>query len=367
MRVTGVTGLSLKNLTIRSAGEGNPCGAATGDEIGLDFVNVSNASVTNLCLSENGVSELRLYGNSDGNTFTNLTIDGMIRNYAGEDTCGHRSREGILVDGGPACEAGSGAFADGNAFHGGSIVNVVRGAALKLARTTAITGFSIDATPAPLWGTANAYGVLVALAEDTLIDSCTLASNQATDQVRIEGRAAGSCVTELTNSARTTVSNSTIRRATQAGVHFQRTAGDPGAPILSRLSCNEITQNVFGVLSEAAGIPPGTDNALRLNNVRGNTTNGMRNNDSPPLEAAANFWGATNGPSGAGPGSGDSVSGSVTFSPGSRPRSSTTSTATPSRSARATATTRPARSTRTRRRSATASTTIATAAWTKGA
>ncbi len=315
MRVTGVTGLSLKNLTIRSAGEGNPCGAATGAEIGLDLVNVSNASVTNLCLSENGVSELRLYGNSDGNTFTNLTIDGMIRNYASEDTCGHRSREGILVDGGPACESGSGAFADGNSFQGGSIVNVVRGAALKLARTTAITGFSIDATPAPLWGTANAYGVLVALAEDTLIDSCTLASNQATDQVRIEGRAAGSCITELTNSARTTVSNSTIRRATQAGVHFQRTAGDPGAPVKSLLSCNEITQNVNGVLSDAAGVPPGTDNRLRLNNVQGNTTNGVRNNDAPPLEASSNFWGATNGPSGAGPGSGDAVSGSVTFSP----------------------------------------------------
>ena len=315
MRVTGVTGVALTNLAIRSAGEGNPCGAATGDEIGLDLVNVSNASVTNVCLSESGVTELRLYGNSDGNTFTNLAIDGMIRNFAGEDACGHRSREGILVDGGPVCEGGSGAFADGNAFRGGSIVHAVSGVALKLARSTEISGLSIDAAPAPLWGTGNACGVLVGLAEDTLIDSCTLAGNQATDQVRIEGRAAGSCVTELTDSARTTVSNSTIRRATQAGIHFHRTAGDPGAPILSRLSCNEITQNVYGVLSDAAGIPPDTDNSLSRNNVRGNTTNGVRNNDAPPLEASGNYWGASNGPGGAGPGSGDSVSGSVTYSP----------------------------------------------------
>jgi hypothetical protein len=178
-----------------------------------------------------------------------------------------------------------------------------------------IGGFSIDAAPAPLWGTGNAYGVQVALAEDTLIDSCTLAGNQATDQVRIEGRSAASCITELTDSARTTVSNSTIRRAVQAGVHFYRTAGDPGAPVRSRLSCNEITQNVYGVLSDAAGIPPGTDNALSTNNVRGNTTNGVRNNDAPPLDAAGNYWGAANGPGGAGPGSGDSVSGAVTYSP----------------------------------------------------
>jgi hypothetical protein len=315
LRVTGVSGLSLKNLAIRSAGEGNPCGAATGDEIGLDLVNVSNAAVTNLCLSENGVTELRLYGNSDGNTFTNLTIDGMIRNFAGEDACGHRSREGILVDGGPVCEGGAGAFAEGNAFRGGSIANVVRGAALKLARSTELNGLTIDATPAPLWGTGNAYGVLVGLAEDTLVEACTLASTLATDQVRIEGRDAASCVTELTDSARTTVSNSTVRRATQAGIHFHRAAGDPGSPVLSRLRCNEITQNVFGVLSDVAGIAPVSDNVLTLNNVRGNSTNGVRNNDIPTLDALRNFWGATSGPSGAGPGSGDSVSGSVSFSP----------------------------------------------------
>jgi hypothetical protein len=315
MRVSGVTGLRLENLDIRSAGEGNPCGAATGDEIGLDFVNVSNTSVTNLCLSENGVTELRLYGNSDANTFTSLKIDGMIRNFAGEDACGHRSREGILVDGGPACEGGPGAFAEGNAFRGGSIANVARGASLKLARSTELSGLTIDATPAPLWGAGNAYGVQVALAEDTLIDACTLASVQATDQVRIEGRDAASCVTELTDSARTTVSNSTIRRALQAGVHFHRGAGDPGAPILTRMSCNEITQNIFGVLSDAAGIAPASDNALTLNNIRGNTTNGVRNTDIPTLDAKGNFWGASNGPSGAGPGSGDSVAGSVTFSP----------------------------------------------------
>ena len=315
MRVTGVSGLSLKNLTIRSAGEGNPCGAATGDEIGLDLVNVSNAAVTNLCLSENGVTELRLYGNSDGNTFTNLTIDGMIRNFAGEDACGHRSREGILVDGGPVCEGGPGAFAEGNVFLGGSIVHVVRGAALKLARSTELNGLTIDATPAPLWGTGNAYGVLIGLAEDTLVEACTLASALATDQVRIEGRDAASCVTELTDSARTTVSNSTLRRATQAGIHFHRGSGDPGSPVLSRLRCNEITQNVIGVLADVAGIAPASDNALTLNNVRGNSTNGVRNNDIPTLDALGNFWGATNGPSGAGPGNGDSVSGSVTFSP----------------------------------------------------
>ncbi len=316
VRYTGVNGVSLKNLTIRSAGEGNVCGAATGEEIGLDLRDVTGSSFTDLCLAENGITEIRLYGNSDGNTFTNVSIDGLIRDFAGEDACGHRSREGILVDGGPVCEGGAGAFADGNRLLGGSMVNITRGVSLQLARNTEVSGYTIDAAPSALWdGGTTAYGILVTLSEDTLIDGCTLAGPAATDQVRITGKSATACAIELTDSARTTISNSTIRRGAQAGIHFHRDVADPGRPILNEVTCNEITQNVNGVLADFAGTAPDTANVIHINNIRGNTTNGVRNIDIPQLDARDNYWGAANGPSGAGPGSGDAVSGAVLFSP----------------------------------------------------
>ena len=117
LRATGVTGLVLRDLTLQNAAHGAPCGADSGDEIGLDLQNVQVSTISNLCLRGNGITELRLYGDSDGNVLQNLDIDGTTAPDGGQ-ACDHLSRDGVLVDGGPACEGGPGASADGNQLLG---------------------------------------------------------------------------------------------------------------------------------------------------------------------------------------------------------------------------------------------------------
>jgi hypothetical protein len=54
---------------------------------------------------------------------------------------------------------------------------------------------------------------------------------------------------------------------------------------------------------------------VNYNNITGNFPNGVTNKASAPLDATDNWWGAANGPSGAGSGSGDKVSTNVDFDP----------------------------------------------------
>jgi hypothetical protein len=72
--------------------------------------------------------------------------------------------------------------------------------------------------------------------------------------------------------------------------------GDPGA-IMIGTSVNAATVHV------------------NYNNISGNSPNGVANKATALLDAENNWWGATDGPSGAGPGSGDAVSANVTFDP----------------------------------------------------
>ena len=75
---------------------------------------------------------------------------------------------------------------------------------------------------------------------------------------------------------------------------------------------NTISNNEFGVtLTNAVGI---TGSANR-NAITGNTVNGFFGTDSTPFDATCNWWGSVDGPSGDGTGSGDAVTGSVTFDP----------------------------------------------------
>ncbi|NJN65188.1 MAG: hypothetical protein HC882_10145, partial [Acidobacteria bacterium] len=314
LRISNVSGINVSNLTIRSAGEGTVCGQATGDEIGLDLQNVSNSNFRDLCFRENGVTEIRVFGNSDGNLFERIDIEGVIRAMDGSDECGHRSREGILIDGGPVCEGGGGAIASGNRIVDVTMDFVTRGVSLKLADATEISSSTIAASSAPAWD-AGLYsvGVLVALSDDVRIEGNAIGNAGETEGVRIAGRDASSCVTERLDTLRTIVTGNSITDATGAGIKLHRATSDPGAPRATDISCNEFLRNGVGIRADFAGF--GADaNLVSTNDIRTNAT-GIRNDGLETLDARDNWWNSVTGPGGAGGGSGDSIFGAVTFSP----------------------------------------------------
>ncbi len=313
MTISDVDQIMLTNLTIRSSGEGTACGSASGDEIGLDLHNVDNSNFTNLCLKENGVTELRVYGDSDGNHFQDLVIDGMIRLDDGTDVCGHRSREGLLIDGGPACEGGPGAIADNNSFDNLEVNYNARSVVIRLANGTEIKNSSITASPAAAWdGGTFAAGVMIEMANNTTLADNTIGAGEENEGIRVAGRDAASCVTEGTDSTNTTISGNEVRDTLDSGIRLYKQGGDPGSPINTQLSCNNIHSNDTGVLTNYVGASPA--NEVHDSDIQDNVT-GLHNTGIHTLTATENYWGAADGPSGSGPGSGDAISGAVTYSP----------------------------------------------------
>lgn len=78
-----------------------------------------------------------------------------------------------------------------------------------------------------------------------------------------------------------------------------------------------IEENLISLNETAIRLPGGadaTDVALSFNNIMDND-DGVAHSGAGVLQATHNYWGAADGPSGDGPGSGDSVSGDVEFDP----------------------------------------------------
>jgi parallel beta-helix repeat protein len=107
------------------------------------------------------------------------------------------------------------------------------------------------------------------------------------------------------NNSSPTIRECTIRHSLNFGV----TVVNPSA--YPELYCNTITANSIGIHVEGNANP-----TIHDNDIRGNTTYGVRNlNLSQVVDASDNYWGASDGPSGFGPGSGDAVSANVLYDP----------------------------------------------------
>ncbi len=313
LRITNVAGISVKNLTIHAAGENTPgCNTHSGDEIGLDLQNVDNSTFTDLCLQENGITEIRLYGDSDGNTFQRVNIDGQLCIPGNGCLCTHRSRYGYLIDGGPVCEAGPGAIANNNRILDSSIKNVSQGLSLRLAAGTEITNNTIEPATTPTWdGGLLAIGINIKAADDTVVQNNTIGFSTETEGIRVAGKAAADCFTEDLNADRSIIRDNTVRTSSGPGIYVKRTGGDPGSALSTTVRCNDITQNGTGMQAEDNNAANPT--IVTLNDIRTNGA-GVRNLGVDTLSAVRNWWGSASGPSGTGPGTGDSALGSVDFS-----------------------------------------------------
>ncbi len=102
-----------------------------------------------------------------------------------------------------------------------------------------------------------------------------------------------------------TIESCAIRHSITNGI---KVTGSPATP---NLFCNTITANDVGI-----HIYNNANPQIHDNDIRGNTTYGIQNdNFSVEVIAENNYWGTADGPSGAGPGSGDAVSTNVDYDP----------------------------------------------------
>ena len=103
-----------------------------------------------------------------------------------------------------------------------------------------------------------------------------------------------------------TITNSQITRSSQNGIRISNSA----AP---SVSLNTISNNAVYAISVDAGGNPQIHN----NNIQNNMTHlGVSNSDpGVVVHAESNYWGDPSGPSGVGPGHGDSVTTNVNFTP----------------------------------------------------
>ena len=100
-----------------------------------------------------------------------------------------------------------------------------------------------------------------------------------------------------------TIESCAIRHSITHGINIGGTLATPN------LFCNTITANDLGI-----HIYNNANPQIHDNDIRGNTTYGVQNeNSSVVVVAENNYWGAANGPSGEGPGSGDAVSTNVDY------------------------------------------------------
>ncbi len=314
LRIRNVSGMSINNLSIDGAGQGTTCGQGTGDEINLDLQNVDDSHFTNLCTWQHGVTGVRVYGDSDNNLLQRIRVSGMIRDHEGDDLCGARGREGFLIDGGPACEGGPGAFADGNRIVDVQTFHNSRAITVKLARGTEISSSLVHGVPSGQWdGGVFATAIWVKMSDDTsILDNYDVGNRGMTDAIRIQGRAAADCATENPDSDRTTLRGNTIDMVENGGycLRVYRGAGDPGTVTAVDASCNTIRGGYQGVRLETAD--PAT--SFAMNDLVADTQGLV--NLAPDLALAENnWWGDPSGPSGAGPGTGTSVTGNVDFTP----------------------------------------------------
>ncbi len=312
--VSNVSGVSVHDLTLQNAQHGVACNGDTGNEIGLDLQNVSASTFANLCLRGNGITEVRLYGNSDDNVLSALDVDGATLPFNGQP-CAHVSQTGVLVDGGTACEGGPGASADRNRIEHATIRNVARAASVRFATGTTITQSALQAVKSAMWD-AGAYssGVMIEAADGTVVRGNTIGNADMVEGVRVAGRSAAACYSVPNDTHGTTIDGNTISATSVAGVHIFRGAADPGTAAGTVISCNDIHQSGVAILADDTGAAAGTPTSIHDNDIHANSV-GANDAAVDALSAAPNWWGAESGPSGAGPGSGDSVSAGVLFAP----------------------------------------------------
>jgi len=304
---------------------------------GLDTINLAPKTYT-LTAADNGNNGLPVVTsnitiNGDGATITRDSAAPPFRIFE-ITTTGSLTLNSLTLSGGRTAENGGAIYNNGGilniisstlsgntaTYHGGWVgyYDAVGGAIYNNGGTVNITSSTLSGNTGERWG----GGIWNDGGKVTVVSS-TISNNNA-------GGVGGGIDN---NSGTVTVTNSTLSGNT---ANFGGGIGNYDTLNVMSSTISSNTANIFGGGIDNLGAMTLTNSILYANvgggienrgvtmtanyncilgNVPQSGSSVVQNGTTVPVDATNNWWGANDGPSGAGPGSGDSVSANVTFIP----------------------------------------------------
>lgn len=290
-----------KDVTITGAGIGQSLLQPTGDHDAWDVqFTASGATLQGFSLDFNGAGDTRLgrgiaVSDLNGPTVENITItdnDITMGVGTGQDTVG---LEGVGIQTGANADV-SGLTVSNNVFHGGS-------AAIGDGTSDGEEGIFVnplaDGSAGNITISSNDFDGELFVGISVFGDGVTVSGNnisRPTSATNTHG---------IRTNNPTTITNNTVNGNFANGMRLGPTSGS----VAITATGNDVRDNSVGLLVRGGGDVTASDNAIVDN------TDGAILETDGALNAINNWWGDASGPSGAGPGTGDTVSAGVTFDP----------------------------------------------------
>ncbi|MBW2561579.1 MAG: right-handed parallel beta-helix repeat-containing protein, partial [Deltaproteobacteria bacterium] len=279
-----------------------------------------------------------LHVGSDGTTISDLTIlngvslavysNGLINDVTISDLTIYKTVQGITNWGGSGWQITNNDIIDTVALNGGGIGICigVRPNGSKMSSDNLIQGNSItsDASaanyscPDILLTMDLRYGRHVnldgteELARNQILDNTLLGNFMPGSSVGIE---VGVIMTRIDESLIPILIQSTLGVITDTTIAGNTVLGKDKGLYLYTVANTNVSRNIIGNSTTGIYMTDGNlNNVFRYNSIIGNTA-GFENTTGSLVDAALNWWGDNDGPSGEGTGAGDSVSTNVIFSP----------------------------------------------------
>ncbi|NOZ76977.1 MAG: hypothetical protein GXO65_04730 [Euryarchaeota archaeon] len=276
--------------------------SSSGDTIsGGSVTNNSGPGIYLSSSSNNRITGVTVSYNNLGYTgWGGVYVTSSNSNILSRNTIDHNPEKGVLIS------SSTGNIIDSNQI----IYNCggVDGIRVESSDDTIVTNNNVS------YGTG--YGIEISSSNNVTISGNTLEANAGVEIA-------------VWSSQNGTIVNNTIRDTgmTSDGLQLSSSSGfviasnritgmDNGIYLAgtadkNKLIGNNLTSNTYGVYS----ITTGQNNSVLFNTISGNT-NGVANTQTTfNLNAVMNYWGSTDGPSGAANGSGDTVSANVSYLP----------------------------------------------------
>lgn len=292
IKISGVSGVEIKDLTVRNAGM-NMTNGKTREPFGVYINNSDKNILDNIRFQGNGEYEVYLSDGCDLNIVQNCIIDGR-----GGKNGDYFSLDGIFSSGG---EGGIGSVNTGNRFMNNRIDNVIYGISLTASEKTEILNNRIGASNSDYWTNTASAGVILSNSKQNIVQGNTIDGPQFGIRMSIlSGNSpyayAGTpdsnilkdnTISSLQHGIRVMGSSNTVENNSISG----NSAGD-GIWITDKAAGTSIQGNI--IMNNGIGIvADNASNEIHFNKIAGGTA-GIKNNTGTMINAVKNWWGEGN-------------------------------------------------------------------------